>query len=90
MAHHEGRAVTHPRHGAVVDHEGQRVGQVADGLEREGIAAAGHDRDVHPASRRLVDRRQVLRGHAAVAVEQRAVDVDGEKADHPVMRLTNA
>ena len=45
-------------------------------------AAAGDERDLD-AARGRVDERVAMRvGQPAPAVEQRAVDVDGEEADH--------
>ena len=45
-------------------------------------AAAGDERDLDAARRRLDQRVAMRVGKASAAVEQRAVDVDGEETDH--------
>ena len=45
-------------------------------------AAAGDERDLDAARRRLDERVAVRVGQTAAAVEQRAIDVNGQQADH--------
>ena len=49
---------------------------------REVKAAAGDERDLDAARRRLDRARRDGRRQPSAAVQQRAVDVDGEEADH--------
>ena len=39
---------------------------------------------------RLVQRREVVGGHRTAPIEQGAVDVERDEADHPMMRFRNA
>ena len=85
----DGFAVADPGDGAVVDHERERIGQFAHRRQGEGIAPSGDDGQVHAAGGGGVERLEVGRRNPAVAVDERAVDVDGDQADHPI-RFRNA
>ena len=58
------------------------IGQEVDDRAGEMKAAPGDERDLDAARRRLDQRVAMRVGQPAAAVEQRAVDVDGEKTDH--------
>ena len=58
------------------------IGSSVDDRLREMKAAPGDQRDLDAARRRLDQRVTMRVGQPAAAVEQRAVDVDGEEADH--------
>ncbi len=90
MPHGECAAAPHPRHRAVVGDERQRIGQRLDRLEREGITAAGDHDEVHALTGGGSQRFEVLGRHVAAPVEQGAVEVERDEANHPLMRLTNA
>ena len=72
--------VLHER--AVVDDEDERKRQSIGDRPAEMKAASGYERDVDAPGRGLDQRIPMRIRHPPSAVEQRAVDVHGEKADH--------
>jgi len=78
-------AVHRPFDGAAADDQRHGIRQSIRHRPRVWIAAAGHERDVNATGDRLVDGVAVGLRHAAVTVEQRAVDVDANEANHPAV-----
>ena len=58
------------------------AGKLLEDRPREVVAAAGRERDLDAGVDRARNGVAVRRGNCAVAVEEGAVDVEGEEADH--------
>jgi hypothetical protein len=79
---HERRPARVLHHGAVVHHQRERQAQALRNRFREVITPACHERDDDAGADGVGKGVAVRIGNLAAAVEQRAVDIDGQETNH--------